>query len=161
MRYSSLEEFFYKLQTVLYLLILFPLVVFIFLFVSETYRPIPVLGEQIFIDVAFSFFVVTDLVVASFIYYKNLRMIRKIGSLGLRLERYYAITVLRFSLVSFADLILIGGYFLTGNLIYGILVGLSLIFFLLVWPRPSKVCLDLKLKGDERTMVYYKKMNLY
>jgi hypothetical protein len=162
MKYASLQEFFYKLQNVLYLLILFPLLVFIFFFVYETYRPEAVSEEQrSTIYVALLVFIVIDLSVASFIFYRNLKAIRKIASLGLRLEKYYAITVLRFSLVSFADLILIAGYFMTGNLIFAILFGISLVFFLLSWPRTSKVCADLKLKGDEREMVYYKKMNLH
>jgi hypothetical protein len=136
--------------------------VFIFFFVYDGYRPEQVLPEQtLIINVALIVFIVIDLSIASFIFYRNLKAIRKIASLGLRLERYYALTVIRFSLISFADLLLIGGYFLTGNLLFSALFGVSLILFLLIWPRPSKVCNDLKLKGDERQMVYHKKMNLY
>src|SRR4051812_35116616 len=110
MKYSSLQEYFYKFQNVLYLLVLLPLLAFISFFVFDQLRPATLTAAQsallLRILIAGSIF---DILI-SFILFKNmLKKARVLPGLGLRLERYYAITVIRFSLVSFAALVLVAG----------------------------------------------------
>jgi hypothetical protein len=161
MKYTSLQEYFYKFQNVLYLLILLPLLTFIILFVFEPQKPAGISEEQFkLIGKILIGLVLIDWLVVLILFHGMFRRARKLGGLGLKLERYYTITTVRFSLLSLAGLVLVAGFFLTETILFSVPLGLDLILFFVLWPRPSKVCSDLKLKGDEREMVYYKKMNL-
>jgi hypothetical protein len=161
MKYSSLQEYFYKFQNVLYLLILLPLVAFTFLFISKPQQPLGIEELQTnLINNILMIAVVVDWLLAIGLFNSMLRSVRKLASLGLRLERYYIITVIRFSILSVSGLMMVTGFFFTGNILFSVPLGLSMILYFFLWPRSAKVCSDLKLKGDEREMVYYKKMKL-
>lgn len=49
------------------------------------------------------------------------------------------------------------GYYVTADEHLTILFMVSLAGMIVMWPRPAKVCRDLRLRGDEREMVYFRK----
>ena len=103
----------------------------------------------------------TDWFISLFLFNRGLKSIRKIQSLGERLDRYFSLTVLRFTIILSGSLLLAIGFFLTESQEFTIVAISNLLLVLLVWPRPAKVCGDLQLKGDERTLVLYKKDRLH
>ena len=104
MKYNSIREYFYKLHNLLYAFILLPLLVFVVLYwqiqggnlsgpfyldTMVTQILIALMGAVIF----------TDWVISLLLFNRGLKSIRKIQSLGERLDRYFSLTVLRFAII--------------------------------------------------------------
>lgn len=165
LRYSSLSEYFYKLHNLLYGIVLVPLVIFLVLYWQM--RAGSIVGSlkddeylnQVLL-VALSLIVLADWSLSLFLFNKGIKATRTLDSLGKKLDRYFSFTILRFALIVSGSLGLAIGFYLTENQIFTILFSVSFILLLLFWPSPSKVCDDLHLKGDERTLVLYKKDKL-
>ena len=110
--------------------------------------------------IALSFLVLTDWTISIILFQRGVRAARTLDSLGKKLDRYFTFTLLRFSLVVSGSVGLAIGFYLTESQVFTILFGSSLALLLLFWPTPSKACDDLELKGDERTLVQFKKDKL-
>ena len=165
MNFSSLREYFYKLHNLLYLIVLIPLLAFVVLYWQMQIGNIHgVLLQNEYINhvllIALSFLVLVDWMISLLMFKRGLKATRTLDSLGKKLDRYYLFTLLRFGLVVSGSIGLAIGFYLTENQLFTILFISSLALLLLFWPSPAKVCNDLQLKGDERTLVYYKKDRL-
>jgi uncharacterized membrane protein len=163
--FSSLSEYFYKMHNRLYGIVLIPLVAFVVLYwqmqignLHGVLRNDEYLNQVVLI--ALSFIVLVDWVISVFMFKRALKATRTLDSLGKKLDRYYSFTLLRFSLVVSGSLGLAIGFYLTENQLFTIFFVSSLALLLLFWPTPARVCDDLHLKGDERTLVLYKKDRL-
>ena len=166
MRYNSLREYFYKFHNLLYAISLIPLLAFVVLYwqIQEgNLHGIFYLEEVINQVLLFSlgFVVLADWVITFFLFNKGLRSARKLPGLGIKLDRYYNLTLLRFTIVLSGSLTFAIGFYLTENQVFTILAVLNFFLLLLLWPSPAKVCGDLQLKGDERTLVRFKKDKLH
>jgi hypothetical protein len=91
------------------------------------------------------------------IFNKKIKSIRKDQGLRLKLEKYSDLTIVRYSLIAAVCLVLAYGFYLTKDDMITGMFAITLILLGVLWPRSAKVCRDLKLRGDEREMVYYKK----
>jgi hypothetical protein len=92
-----------------------------------------------------------------FFFPKKIKSIPIGQGLRLKLEKYFQLTIVRYRMIIFVCLILAGGFYITHDDFITGLFAVNLIFIGFIWPTASKVCNDLKLRGDEREMVYYKK----
>jgi hypothetical protein len=163
--YSSLREYFYKLHILLYCIVLVPLLAFVVMYWQMKLGNIAgVLKNDEYLNqvllVALGLLVVLDWGISIFMFNRGIKATRTLDSLGNRLDRYYLFTLLRFALVVSGSIALAIGFYLTENAAFTILFISSLALLLLFWPTPGKVCDDLQLKGDERTLVLYKKDRL-
>lgn len=159
--FSSLREYFYKLHNRLYAIVLIPLLVFVVLYWQMQTGSIQGVlkgNEDLtqIILIVLSFLVLSDWIISVFMFRRGLKATRTLDSLGKKLDRYYSFTLLRFALVVSGSLGLAIGFYLTESQFFTLFFVLSLAMLLLLWPTPSKVCNDLQLKGDERTLVFYK-----
>jgi hypothetical protein len=166
MRYNSLQEYFFKLYNPLYAFILIPLLVLVVLYWQLLEGNIhgPFYGDQAVnqvLMVSLGIIVLSDWVISFYLFAQGLKSTRKIVSLGTRLDRYYSLTLVRFALLFSGSVVLAIGYALTENQLFTLGSVSNLVLPLLLWPLPSKVCRDLMLKGDERTLVLYKKDRLH
>jgi uncharacterized membrane protein YwzB len=165
MKYNSIREYFYKLHNLLYGLLLTPLLDFVVLYWQMQAGNIEgaLKGDesiQWILLGALGSVVVADWGISYFLFYRGMLATRTLDSLGKKLDRYFSFTFLRFALVASSSLGLAVGFFLTENQMFTVLMVASFAILLLVWPTPSKVCNDLQLKGDEQTLVLYKKDRL-
>lgn len=164
MKYNSVPEYFYKLHSRLYALVLIPLLTFVILYWKmKTGDITALLQDEAFKQLLLLVFIIAVLmewIVSFFLFKKNLKSILTLGSLGERLDRYYTFTLIRFSLMISGLLLLAVGFFLTEDQYFSILFVGSLVAIAFFWPTSAKVCDDLNLKGDERKLILYKLNNL-
>jgi hypothetical protein len=166
LQYSSLREYFYKLHNLLYGIVLIPLLVFVVLYWQMQVGNIvsALKADEYLNKVMLSVFAVVvlfDWSLSMYLFNRGIKATRTLDSLGKKLDRYYAFTIFRFVLIVSGSLGLAIGFYLTENQAFTLLFVVSFVLQILFWPTPSKVCDDLQLKGDERSLVQYKKDRLH
>ncbi|MEX2232685.1 MAG: hypothetical protein WD824_11020 [Cyclobacteriaceae bacterium] len=146
MNFITITQYFNKLQIVLFSLLIVPLLVFIALyFFVDGITPDPRKEYLVIISSAVLF----DWLMATIIFNKKIKSVRKAQGLGPKLDKYFGVTIVRFSLLSSASLILAVGFYLTKSDVFTALYVGGLVLAGLLWPTSSKVADDLQLKGDE------------
>ena len=163
MKYSSLQEYFYKLHNVLYGIILLPFLVFVVLYWQMQAGNIegPLKESEEYGNLVLGIMggmVLMDWLISAILFVRSLKATRTLESLGEKLDRYYVFTLFRFALVVSGSLALAIGFYLTENQTFTLVFVGNVAVLIFFWPTASKVCNDLKLKGDERTLVLYKKI---
>jgi hypothetical protein len=131
----------------------------IFAFVLIYFLSVPVLfGTPIWpFRLASSGIVAISWAMMIFFFSKKIKSIPIGQGLRLKLEKYFRLTIVRYTMVIFLCVVLAGGFYITHDDFITGLFAVNLIVLGFIWPTASKVCNDLKLRGDEREMVYYKK----
>jgi hypothetical protein len=156
MHYFTIGQYFNKLNIALMLLLLLQIVCFI-----AAYTIIAL--DLSAVDVAsltllhMALIACITWLILFFLFLKRIKSIRNDQGLGLKLEKYFQLTIVRYSVLGGLSILLVVGFFITrDDTITGVFAA-NLILAAWVWPRPAKICNDLKLRGDEREMVYFKK----
>jgi hypothetical protein len=157
MKWNTITQYFYKLYIVVLLIQLVPIFSFILVYVLAP--PVSIKSPGWSSPLNLSGLVVTVLLIQFGIFNKKIKSIRKDQGLRLKLEKYFRLTIVRYSLVGIVLLLLAYGFYLTKDDQITGLFAFTLILLGVLWPRSAKVCSDLKLRGDEREMVYYQKDN--
>ncbi len=157
MKFGSVREYFYKLNTVGLQLMMLPLILFI-IFYS---RPIIKLPELTLFTKEISVILlfvtggvsIIALTAVQIITKRKANTIAKEVGLGIKLERLGR--VLKNKMVTFSIMILLMPLMLivTDEQYFSIAFGILALWYFLQWPTPGHVCRLLKLKGDEREMV--------
>jgi len=156
MEFATIKEYFYKLQTALFLTLLVPLVTFLALYTNTDKGLVE--GEQSITVISFLLFLTAfDALIGLILFRMKLKSIREQPTLRSRLQHYYSLTIVRSYINIIVCIMPALAFFFTAEVWLVFVFGGVLIFFSLQWPRPGKVCRDLQLKGDEREMVLYKK----
>ena len=156
MKWITIGQYFYRLYIVVLLILLAPIFSFILVYTfsaatqteNSSYALTTLNLAVIFVAVLLIQFVIFD---------KKIKSIRKDQGLRVKLEKYFRLTIVRYSLMTVMCLLLSYGFYITKDDRITGLFALDLILLGALWPRSAKVCSDLKLKGDEREMVYYQK----
>ncbi len=155
MKFLSIKEYFYKLNTIGFILLLLPLLVFIFLYYwLEYHRPLMAYYESKFtlLQVA----IIASLLILTGVYWVGrIRMnrLRKLIELARKMDGYYAITLLKMAGYCGCSLLMATGFFLTGDSWYTatfIIIAVSMAF---QWPSRARFCRTFDLRGGERDMI--------
>jgi hypothetical protein len=88
---------------------------------------------------------------------KKIKTVRNDQGLRRKLEKYFRLTIVRYSLIVISAFVLAAGFYQTRNDLFTLIFVSDLIAAGMLWPRPAKVTSDLRLRGDEREMVYFRK----
>jgi hypothetical protein len=154
MTFISITQYFNRLHIVLFILLIVPLLVFIALYFFRLGVAAPSATDYYAVILPA---VVLDCLVSIIIFNKKIKSARNAQGLGTKLEKYFETTIVRYSLISSASLLLAVGFYLTQSDVFTALYlgGLGLAGFL--WPTSRKVAEDLRLRGDEKELVYFKK----
>ena len=154
MNFLTIGQYFNKLQSTLLLILIVPLLTFTALFfVTAGFLK----DEQSAYYIVFSAAVFLDWTIALIIFNKKIESARNQQGLGAKLDKYFTLTIVRYSILSSASLLLAVGLYLSGSDVFIVLYVAGLLLAAVLWPTPAKVSRDLRLRGDEREMVYYKK----
>jgi hypothetical protein len=157
MNYISIKQYFYKFYSTLMLILLVPIITFIVIYFS---LPEISANDSPTFLIILSGLNALDWIVMFIFFSKKIKSIRNGQGLGLKLEKYFYLTIVRFSMIAFGSLALAAGLYLTKHDIFtGLFIG-NLVLLAGLWPTSPRTCEDLRLRGAEREMVYYKKDRL-
>jgi len=156
MKYLNISEFFNKLYSAVFALLLVSMLVFIVLY-TLLLSGDPVMPSSPMLTTIVLVFVTVDWITVLFVTSNKMKSVRKEQGLGLKLEKYFTLTIVRYSAVAFANLALGVAFYLTHDNIFSIVFGVNLLASMIFWPAPHRVARELRLRGDEYEMVYYKK----
>jgi len=164
MEFNSIKEYFYKLYNVCYAITLVPLGLFIYLYlkmqVGEINSLIQDNAQILIIQIASLVFVVLVLTIVHLVVRKKMQTVSKEPSLGNRMDSYFGLSIVRMALGVVVSALAAGGLYLTGSEVFSIYFLLVLLWMAYQWPSPKKMCGELKLKGDERELILYKRESL-
>lgn len=157
MEFFTISQYFNKLQIVLFLLLIMSLLAF-----SAVYLAVggmsPDPRPEYFVVIPGA--AVLDWCAAMIIFNKKIKSLRHQQGLGAKLEKYFKLTIVRYAILSSGNLLLAGGLYLTGSdLFTGFFAG-GLVLSAMLWPTSHKVTRDLRLRGDEREMVRFRRDTL-
>ncbi len=164
MKFSSIKEYFYKLNNICYVITLIPLGVFIFLYLKMQKGEIYVIiqeQEQILIVQA-AIFVLGALIltIVHLVVKKKMKVHSRELSLGNKMGKYYYLSLNRIVMGALVSIVVAAGLLLTGSEIFSVYFLGILLWMAYQWPTPKKMCTELLLKGDEKEMVLYKRESL-
>ena len=159
MQFLTIGQYFYKLYNAILLILLIPIIAFIMVYFQVFAAEIS--PKQSFeLLIGLPSIVALNWIVMFILYNKKVASIRRALGLRAKLEKYYYLTIVRYLLIALGCLVLAFGFQVTKEDVFTGLFILNLILAAVLWPLSSKVSNDLKLRGDEREMVYYKKDTL-
>jgi hypothetical protein len=160
MNFTSIKEYFYKLYNVCYLLLLLPLLIFIFIYYQLTEKKIvPIIAEEMQIQAMIAgaiLLVIINLTTVHWVSGKRMKVYVTEPGLGRKLDRYYEIIFLRFTAGATSSLLAAIGLLLTGSVLFAAIFIVVLLLLAVQFPTSRKACKELMLKGDEYTMVFKK-----
>jgi hypothetical protein len=156
MEFISISQYFYKLYNAVLVILLLPILAFITIYFQYlTAVELQAQSLTILFEVAGA--VVFLWILFLLISFRKIRSIRNEPGLRAKLEKYFYLTIVRYILISLGSLALAFGFMLTRDDRFTGIFVLNLILAIIIWPKPSRVCRQLRLRGDEREMVYFKK----
>lgn len=154
MGFVSIGQYFNKLQIAFLATMMPPLMAFIATYLWPDQES---LVQGIVYNIAIALLALLSWLFATATFNKRIKSVRNQQGLGTKLEKYFSITTVRYRLVSCAGLVLAAGRFLTGEEFFTGLYLASLTFSFFLWPTGRRTSRELRLRGDEREMVYFRR----
>jgi hypothetical protein len=156
MKFSSIKEYFYKLQSRCYAWLLLPLALVIaFYLINRSGENLFRFNEsfKIILRVMVTSIALIELTTVHLVLKAKLKQLRKIQGLGDRLDKFVAISSLRtFASIS-ASLLMLIGLFLTGDEFFTACFFICIALVYIQRPTPLYFTKQLALKGDERELI--------
>ena len=160
MNFSSLKEYFYKLYNACLLRLLLLMGVFLVIYYLSLSGLIsPYIQEEGLVDFlryTYLGLILITLTIVHLVVYNKLKHDKEVVGLGKKLDLYYIVVRIRMKTILAISLFTAAGLLFTGHEWFSLYFGGMILWFLWQWPTPRKVSNQLKLKGDERTMVITK-----
>jgi hypothetical protein len=155
MNFLSIKEYFYKLNTIGFILLLLPIGLFIFLYFNQITHP-PTVDDKSHILILGEVAAVIVLLVLTTVHWlwnARIKRLRKVIELAVRMDRYFLLTLMKLVAYSGCSFLAAWGFFLTGHQGFTALFVLLLMTIALQWPSPASFCRHLRLGHIERDMV--------
>lgn len=155
MKFQSIKEYFYKLTTIGFILLLLPLVVFIFLYYYLNQKEPVIMDRQTEVILLCSIVIIFLIALTSvhWLYNQRVKRLKKLLELARKMEGFFSLTFLKLSTYCTCGLIASVGFYLTANSMFTGLFILIAIAAVIQWPSPSSFCRRMDLRGSERDMV--------
>ena len=157
MKFLSIKEYFYKLNTIGFILLLLPLLPFIFLHFwslrNAPMMPDPETETTLLIVAIIIFFI--DLTSVHLWWKLRLKQLETLLELAKKMDGYYALTLLKMAVYCGYSLLMAAGFFITGSEWFTGLFILTSLLMIFQWPTPSAFCRYFTLRNDEREMIMH------
>jgi hypothetical protein len=159
MDFLSVKEFFYKVNTIGFILLLLPVIVFLYIHV-DALKSFPVVEDfkqtNALLSVS-SVLVAAILTVVNLIWRSRIRQMRSYGELARKMEGYFVLFVLRNGAYSASLLLMAAGYYFTHSIYFSGCFLVIILVLLAQWPGPARFCMAFELKGYERDLILHNK----
>jgi hypothetical protein len=159
MNFFSVKEYFYKVNTIGFILLLLPVIVFLYIHV-DALQSVPIVeGERqknmllIFVTI----FIAAILTVVNLIWRARITAMRSLGELSRKMEGYFVLFVIRNGAYAAGLLLMSVGYYVTHSIYFTGLYFVVLLLMIAQWPGPARFCMAFQLKGAERDLVLHNK----
>jgi len=96
------------------------------------------------------FLMMNGFVLGNFLYKNQIRRVRDFNTLNFRLGGYRSAFILRLALLEGASLFSIVAYLLTADLIFMVIAGLIVAYFIFLRPNVNKIAMDLDLERSDK-----------
>lgn len=157
MKFGSIKEYFYKLYNYCLLLVLVPPLAFVFLyFVWPKKASYSIFENEDMTEtilIIFFVLIITELTIVHLLLKRQFRQLRKEVALGVKMDRYAGLALMRIIAISACATLVSAAFFLTGNIWTAGIFALLLMWMWLQWPSPKKFCNDLSVRNDERELL--------
>jgi hypothetical protein len=157
MKFSSIKEYFYKLQSRCYALLLLSLCFMIGFYLIKHFiiTDFKIQDEEtkFLVRIILPMIGLVELTSVHLLTLFQFQKVRKIPSLGDRLDQCATLATIRMAVGVTTCLIMIVGLALTESEMFVALFALCLLFIFLQRLNPDKICNQLQLKGDERQLI--------
>lgn len=155
MKFLSIREFFYKLNTIGFILLLLPVVAFIFLYIrlGET---TPMITDPAEINLLLGATVLFQVVLLTTVHLRKKSKIQVVKTrieLSSRMDGYGEIFIFRMSLYALNSLIIAVEFYFTGSLYFTGIMILIVLTGIAQWPMRKSFCKLLGLNRSETEMV--------
>jgi len=158
MQYNSVTDYFSQLHYRSVIFFFTPLLMFLallYLLLMQNLTPV-MMGEGEIITYAFIVFAFMDASMAMVVVKWMLKKVIPLASLGERMDKYAQVSLVRFSIVVSGAVLLMVALYLSGDYRIAGAYLVYLLFFLAAWPTRSRLCAELKLKENEKVVVFGK-----
>jgi hypothetical protein len=156
MNFVTIRQYFYKVYNSVMLFLLAAIFSFIAAYLLSAGVELPA-PHTLTVRLQFCGAFITVWLVIFFFLIKKIKSVRNQQGLRLKLEKYFQLTIVRYSLIMVISLMLAFAFYATNDDVLTVLFAVNLVLAFWFWPTSAKVCKELKLRGDEREMVYFKK----
>jgi hypothetical protein len=157
MNFFSVKEYFYKVNTIGFILLLLPVIVFLYVHVYalQSFPVVSDLDQKNLLLIFVAGFVAVILTVVNLLWRSRIMRMRTQAELSRKMEGYFVLFVIRNGAYAASLLLITVGYYATHS-IYFTGVYFVIIFVLLAqWPGPARFCMAFDLKGAERDLILH------
>lgn len=157
MNFLSVKEFFYKVNTIGFILLLLPVIVFLYIHVDalKTFPTIEDMDQANALLSLSSLLVAAILTVVNLIWRSRIQHMRTYAELSRKMEGYFVLFVLRNGAYAACLLLMGAGYYFTHNIYFSGVYLVVLLVLLAQWPGPGRFCASFQLKGAERDLILH------
>jgi hypothetical protein len=162
MKFLSIKEYFYKLNTIGFILLLLPIGLFIFLYFDQITHP-PMVDDKSHILIAGEVVLAIVTIVLTTVHWLwavRIKRLKKVIELAMKMDRYFLLMLLKLIAYSGCTFLSAAGFYLTGHPGFTAGFVLLLIAIAFQWPSPASFCRHLSLGRIESDMVM-KNQDLY
>lgn len=157
MNFLSVKEFFYKINTIGFILLLMPVMVFVILHFStlDTFASINDPRQELTLLVSLGVVILVGLTIVHWLWSIRINRLRGISELARKMDGYFVLVVIRNGAYAAGSLMMGIGYYMTHSPYFTGLVIVMLLALLAQWPSPARFCLDFKLRGADRDLILH------
>lgn len=155
MKFLSIKEYFYKLTTLGFTLLLLPILVFAFLEYRSLFELPPVFIENRVMEVVYAFLIISivSLTTVHWLYIFQIRKSRSLIEIAKKMDKFYSLSFLKMGAYCASSLLMAIGFLLTANMIFTVAFIVLSLAMVLQWPSRGSFCRWYELRGKEQEII--------
>ena len=161
MRFHDLKDYLYKLNNLFHVLVALPLLAFVYLYLeNQVGRVQPLISNTdaiLVLHYILPLIIIVESGIAFIITKKSLSVFPNNDLLMKKLNDYFRISLIKYAILEGATIVSVVGYYLTLSKVYMGFYVVLLMIFSINRPTVYRISRDLKLEGEEKDIVLYKR----
>jgi len=161
MRFHDLKDYLYKFNNLFHVLVALPLLAFVYLYLeNQVGRVQPLISNTdaiLVLHYILPLIIIVESGIAFIITKKSLSVFPNNDLLMKKLNVYFRISLIKYAILEGATIVSVVGYYLTLSKVYLGFYVVLLMIFSINRPTVYRISRDLKLEGEEKDIVLYKR----